>query len=95
MLCNICLVCEKLAPNCYVIALKQCASIVHIYQTFYITSFSHLYGILQAFCTSFVLAKWSGLLCSDFLIPFSSPFLKSYIHDGSYSTKGKHEYFFF
>jgi len=34
----------------------------------------------------FVLAKWSGFLCSDFLIPFSSPFLKSYIHDGSYST---------
>jgi hypothetical protein len=34
---------------------------------------------MQAFCTSFVLAKWSGFLCSDFLIPFSSPFLKSYI----------------
>ncbi len=30
-----------------------------------------------------------------FFYSFSSPFLKNYIHDGSYSTEGRHEYFFF
>lgn len=77
MLCNICLECGKIAPNCCIIALKAiCKYCPHISNLLGNKFFPSLW-YMQAFCTSFVLAKWSGFLYSDFFIPFLHPFWRA------------------